>query len=216
MPDDLNNELLMQLVADSGPIPAECRTEVNTDADDLLLDFFNGTFFQVDDFTFGMSLDDQDAFSDAANASGGRGVGAAGQNKSPGPWIPFGKWKNGTVADNTAASFPLNIDEFSFTRRYDCASPVLFDKCGKSESLASAVLVKRKVVGGNMLQAYLRFDFKDVLLTHISWQDADVIKENVKFVFKEMKVQYKVQSSSGKLGAAGSANLTQPMATKGT
>jgi type VI protein secretion system component Hcp len=79
----------------------------------------------------------------------------------------------------------------------------LFEKCVKSQSFKTASLIKRKTVGGK-LESFLRFDFKDVLITHIDWQDAEVIKETVRFVFREITVQYRTQDHSGKLNAAGS------------
>jgi type VI protein secretion system component Hcp len=210
------NELLMQLVDMSGKfIPAECQTEVNTDYDDMVIEYVNGSFFQVDDFTFGMNVDDEDAASDAANTTGGRGSGAAGQNRAPGPQAPFAKWKSGTDSDAAATQYPLKVDEFSFTRRYDCASPVLFDKCGKSESLKYAYLVKRKVVGGIKLQSFLRFKFEQVLITHISWQDAEVMKETLRFVYRHLEIQYKRQLPDGSLGPVGSATLDPTVEMKG-
>lgn len=206
MASDDKTEVFMQLIQDSGLyLGAECRTEVSSDWDDLILDYENGSFFAVDDFSFGMNIDDKDPTADTTNAGGGRGVGAAGVNLAAGPQVKFGKWKSGTAEDvKKMVPFPVRMDEFSITRRYDRASPVLFEKCVTSDSFKSASLVKRKVVGGDMLQTFLRLDFKDVLITHIDWSDGETIKETVKFVFRAITVQYKTQKPDGKLNAAGS------------
>jgi type VI protein secretion system component Hcp len=205
--DDHNNEILMQMIdANGNTLAAESRTAITTDMDDLALDYTDGTFFTVDDFAFGMNIDDKDQTSDGANASGKQGVGAAGIGKTPGPTIDFGKWKSADPKDLKGFKFPLRMDQFSLTRRYDRLSPVLFEKCAISESLTSASMLKRKVVGGDLLQTFLRLDFTDVLITHIEWTDAEVIKETIKFVFRKLTVQYKTQKPSGKLNAAGSVS----------
>jgi type VI protein secretion system component Hcp len=208
MASEQSNELLMRMVISKADyLRAESRTVIAFESDDLAKDYNNGSFFSVDDFSFGMNIDDRDS----------EGVG--GQNKSSGPQVKFGKWKSASAEEIKAMSpFPLRMDEFSITRRYDCASPVLFQKCAKSESFQSASLIKRKAVG-DKLRSFLRFDFDDVLVTHIDWQDAEVIKETFKFVFRKMTVQYKTQAHSGTLNAANpvgsvswtyNANLRKP------
>jgi type VI protein secretion system component Hcp len=210
MASDDTNELLMRILDSNGNfIGAECKTDVSGDTDDLASDFTNGSFFQVDDFSFGMNIDDKDPTADASNAGGSGGVGATAQNKQAGPEVKFGKWKSGSAADIKAMiPFPLRMDEFSLVRRFDRASPVFFEKCATSDSFQKATLLKRKVVGAGQLQSFLRIDFDDVLITHIDWDDDDVIKETIKFVFRKITVQYKTQAQSGRLNPAGSISWT--------
>jgi len=200
---DESNELFMRMVDMSGnPILAECRTEVTTDGDDLIPDYFNGEFFAVDDFSFGLNIEDEDALADAGTAGGaGKSKSSAAAVTAKAPKGKFGKWKSATPDEIKAMKFQLKMDDLSITRRYDRASPVLFQRCARSEPLQSASLVKRKVVGSDMLQTFLRYDFKDVLVTHISFQDADVLKETVQMVFRELKIQYRPQSPDGTMGA---------------
>ncbi len=200
MADEHNNEILMQIVDTTGAIPAECRTELNTDWDDLVLDYTNGTFFAVDDFNFNMKLRDEDQATDSANTTGAPGVGAAGLGKQQGPHVDFGRWVKAPERDKLKTiKYPLTMEEFSITRRYDCASPVLFEKCARSAGFPSASIVKRKVVGGDKLQTFLRLDFVDVLITKIEWQDAEVVKETISFVFRELTFKYKTQKHNGTL-----------------
>ena len=193
MAGELSNEILMRLVDSNGNfLGAECQTEVTTTGDDLASDYNPGSFFAVDDFAFGMNIDDKDPTADSANTSGNKGVGATGKNVPAGPQVKFGKWKSATDEQlEEIKPYPLRMDEFSIIRRYDRASPVLFEKCATSDSFQSASMIKRKVVGEDKLQTFLRFDFSDVLITHIDWQDAEVIKETVKFVFRKITVKYK-------------------------
>jgi type VI protein secretion system component Hcp len=216
MASEQSNELLMRLVDSKGYLGAECRSEIDAKSDNLAKDYNPGSFFSVDDFAFGMNIDDKDPTADTTNTKGRDGVDVVAQNKSTGPQVKFGKWKSGSTDDiKKMVPFPVRMDEFSVTRRYDRASPVLFERCATSASFQTASLIKRKTVG-DKLESFLRFDFEDVLITHIDWQDAEVIKETVKFVFRKITVQYRAQAHSGRLDAAGSvswsydANLRKP------
>ncbi len=204
MADDYNSEVFMRLLDKDGkPILAECRTEVTSDGDDLIDDYLNGEFFAVDDFKIGVNVEDEDASSDAGTAGGsGKQDGANKSDKKKVPKAKFGKWKSATPEEIKAMKFQLKLDDLSITRRYDRASPVLFQKCAISEVLRSASVVKRKVVGEDMLQTFLRYDFKDLLVSHINFADAEVIKETIQFVFREIKVTYKPQNADGSLGDA--------------
>jgi len=223
--NDKGNDVLMRLMLTSGtPLYAECQTEVDTDLDDFVSDYYNGEFFEVTEFSFGMNLDDKDPASEAVNTAASATapahlapvpVGAGGAvkaasrmsfaeeiamkaaaraaNSSGPPTSKFARWKSATP-DEIASMPPyrLQMDEFSITRLYDKASPVLFEKCCNSDSIASASLVKRKLIGADMLRGFLRLDFKDLLVTHVEWQNEEVIKETFKFVFREITAQYRV------------------------
>jgi type VI protein secretion system component Hcp len=211
-----SNDVLMRVVAENGTaVPAECLTMVDPHDDDFLKGFTHGTFFEVEQFTFGMNIDDKDPTSDAVSDSSahapqaGGGLAApatarmapaamqavknADKDKKQGPTGKFARWKSATPEQIKAMKpYPVLMDEVSVTRLYDSASTVLFDKCCNSESLASVTLVKRRVVGADVegLRGYLRMEFKDVLLTHMEWENGDVPKETFKFVFRRLKVQY--------------------------
>lgn len=209
MADDLGNELLMQMIDMNGSaIEAESQTEVNDDTDKLLAGFINGTFFTVDDFAFGLNIDDQDPTSDAANIGGKAGVLSTSPTRQAGSQVKFGNWKRWKKGDlEKIPPFPVRMDEFAVTRAFDRASPVLFQSCARSTSFKSAVLVKRKIIGKAMLKTFLRMEFKDVLVTHVGWDDAEVIKETMRFVFRGVTLQYRQQSHDGSLlKAAGSVS----------
>jgi type VI protein secretion system component Hcp len=204
MADDYNNEVFMRLLDMNGkPILAECRTEVSSDDDDLIYDYENGEFFAVDDFKIGANVEDEDAATDAGTA-GGSGKQDSNQHKlkQKAPAAKFAKWKSATPAEVKNMKFQLKLDDLSITRRYDRASPVLFRMCARSEVLRSASVVKRKIVGDHRLQTFLRYDFKDLLVSRISFEDDEVIKETVQFVFRDIKVTYKTQEHDGSLGDA--------------
>jgi type VI protein secretion system component Hcp len=205
MSDSKGTELLMQMNTTKGnPIQAESQIALANAADPLLTGFQEGKFFSVDDFAFGMNIDDQDATADPTNMSGAQGVGPAGKRRSS-PKVKFGKWKTAPQEELRNMDFPLRMDEFSITRGFDRASPVLFQSCARSLSFQSAALIKRKTFGGKELQTFFRLDFEGVLVTHVGWDDAEVIKETMRFVFRTVTVQYRRQAHDGTLAPAGSA-----------
>lgn len=219
MAGDRSNEVYMRILnndgkgGDGSPVPAECATEISTDLDDLVSDYFNGEFFAIEDFRFGMNLEDSDAKTKSGKDGKDKPVNKAGVEKLSGHQPKFGKFKTATAAeinewrrftnkDNKPRPFQLRVDEFGITRRYDKASPILFHHCAASIAFPSASIVKRKTIGDDTLGAYLRFDFKDLLITKISFEDSEEMKENIRFIFREMTVQYRPQGQDGKLGKA--------------
>ncbi len=222
MADERANEILMQLVDSAGrKLEAESQVVVDSTKDPLLAGFALGNCFVIDDFGFGMNIDDQDAAADVTNTSGNPDVDERRIRASSGPSVKWGKWKSGSPAEiKKIVPFPLRMDEFSMTRRFDKASPVLFQCCARSTTFKSAAMVKRKTVGKldgtdrYGLQSFLRFDFTDVLVTHVGWDDAEVIKETIIFVFRGLTVQYCQQRHDGKLKAPGSVSWNFATALK--
>jgi type VI secretion system Hcp family effector len=227
MADEPKTEMFMMITDESGnPIYAQCQTQLDSQ-DDLVQDFARGTYFQVDDFKFGMNIDDKDPASNkevnqasplVATRTGSsiEKSSALGDTKvvSAGSGPKFGKWKSATDDDVKKMKYPVKMDEVTITRRYDRASPVLFEKCALSETLTTAVLVKRKVIGNSTLQTFFRIDFTNVLITKIDLEDEATIKETLHIIFRDIVVSYRKQLHDGTLGPAGSANWNYELSTK--
>jgi len=209
---DTSSDILMRVLltpGQNGYLPAECQTEVTTDEDSFVEDYYNGQFFEVKEFDFGLKIEDTDKAKDAVNPGSGHpdapppptggGINAAALqaaraklNSVPDKQGPFARWKSATPEQIDAMPpYMPEMQEFSVTRLYDKASPVLFEKCCNSVSLDSISLVKRKQIGTNMLRGFLRMDFREVLVTHIQWDNAEVMKETFRFVFRHVKVKYR-------------------------
>jgi type VI protein secretion system component Hcp len=202
------SDLLMKLVTTGGQGIAAGATSTLVKDDKLLADFWAGKFFEVEDFGLGLELND---FETAGTANTGQTQQAAVQLGKFASWRDLRK----TTAQIQEISFPVDMEPFSFTRLIDRASPLLFENCANSISFASATLVKRKVTGQKLaLQAFLRMDFKDVLIVGISWDDGDIIKEKCKFICRGVTVQYRRQASDGTLAAPASAEWEQQMALR--
>lgn len=198
-------------------------------SDDLTKDLKIGQLFELDDFSLGLGIEDRDdAAQDKALdvkfvkrldsmlkshdkyqdkymaddagkeilAHGDRVAGLAGklQQKSR---RKFDDWLSGN--DAPIDGFPLDFQAFEFSRWLDGASIELFDACCNSRTLQKAAVVKRK--SGTGQRAYLRIDFKKILIVSLNWDvDDEGIKEKVKFICRGATVKYRPQLATGALG----------------
>jgi type VI protein secretion system component Hcp len=201
---DKTTDILMWIKDDSGPVHGESTTAFDKH-DDFTKDFEKHKFFELEDFDFGIGLDDSDSSSkSSAQPPRHSGTPAPNQNTVQAPRGPkFSNWIQG----GPSASYPIQMEEVAITREIGAASPVLFQKCFKTLECKSAALVMRKVGGLAVAQSdagkhiaalpFLRIDFSPVLITTISWDVGDYIKEKLKFVCRNVQVQYRVQTHHG-------------------
>jgi type VI protein secretion system component Hcp len=194
-------DLLMKFVEKgcTDAIDAECQTTVDP-KDDLLLGFKTGKFFEVDEFNFGVGLEDDDSAEKAKTPPSAHA-----------PRTRFTNWLRGETK-----KYPVDLEPFTFSRQMDQASPLLFDRCCNSISFASATLIKRKAASTDASgRAFLRIDFEDVLVIGVDWDSGDVVKEKCKFICRGVKVQYKPQMPDGTLGGKVPGEWHRTMPTKG-
>jgi len=202
-------DLLMKFVKEGDAINAECQTTVDL-KDDLLHDFKAGKFFEIDEFNFGVGLEDDDAAGEKAGEKYGEKLKAA-QGAHASPRTRFTNWLRGETK-----KYPVDLEPFTFSRQMDQASPLLFEMCCNSQSFASVTLIKRKAAGTDVsARAFLRIDFKDVLVIGVDWDSGDVVKEKCKFICRDVEIQYKPQTPDGTLGAAVPGNWKRNMPKKG-
>ena len=193
-------DLLMKFVKGSDAIDAECQTTVDS-KDDLLHDFKAGKFFEIDEFNFGVGLEDDDSAGDKPKPA----------VVAHAPRTRFTNWLRGEQK-----AYPVDLEPFTFSRQMDQASPLLFEMCCNSQSFASATLIKRKAAGTDVSgRAFLRIDFKDVLVIGVDWDSGDVVKEKCKFICRGVEVQYKPQTPDGTLGGKVPGEWHRTMPTKG-
>jgi len=94
----------------------------------------------------------------------------------------------------------LDLGDVSVDRAIDRASPLLMHAALTATPFAGATIVKRRAGGDTRSgKAYLRIDYTDVLITKISWSDGDLVKEKLTFIYRGVKVQYRMQDPSGRL-----------------
>jgi type VI protein secretion system component Hcp len=201
-------DVLMKMVTlDGQGVPAGATSLLKKD-DKLLFDFWAGTFFEVDEFSLGLELEDFET-------KGSANPGAAASTAAPGG--SFSSWRDArkSTTDLKSIVFPVAMDPFSFTRMIDRASPVLFQNCANSVGFASATLVKRKPTGQQLaMQGFLRLDFKDVLIVKISWIGGKLQQEKCEFICRGLTIQYRQQNADGTLAAAQAADWEQKMALR--
>jgi type VI protein secretion system component Hcp len=206
-------DLLMKFVAQGGEaLNAECQTTVDP-KDDLLHDFKTGKFFEIDEFNFGAGLEDHDS---AAEKPSDKLGGKYGEKLKPGLGAHASRARFTNWLSGEQKVYPVDLEPFTFSRQMDQASPLLFKMCCNSISFASATLIKRKAASTDVSgRAFLRIDFKDVLVIGVDWDSGDVVKEKCKFICRGVKVQYKPQMPDGTLGAAVPGEWHRMMPKKG-
>jgi type VI protein secretion system component Hcp len=199
------------MIADKGTgIAAEGLSEIDT-SDAFTKDFVAGKFFEIEDFGLGIDLDDTDSSSKGNSQT--PGVQPTKETEAMKAKGKFAKWTQGlTVSAGQGAlsnMFPIQMEPFSFTRRIDMASPLMFQRCFLTKPFDTAVLVMRKT-GGRAAGAnkniasipFLRIEFKPVLIIAMDWDADEVVKEKCKFVCREITVRYRPQNHDGTLGDA--------------
>ncbi len=200
-----SSDLLMKLVGPKGDLPAGGQAFIDP-KDTMSNDFKTGKYFELESFDLGFEVNDFET-DDKAPAS------------PRNAWVVGGKFANWRTPrdDNKPPqiSFPVEADEFSFSRLIDQASPQIFQSCANSESFIQAVIVKRrpafagalpvgigKTEAVSDLRGFLRIEFNEVLITGLSWDDGEMVKEKCKFICRSVLVRYRPQASSGSLADA--------------
>jgi len=185
-------------------------------------------FCRIQDFTFSVGIEDSESGS-GGEAESGTKVGAsentlhgtrgtapgkgqkggtggkgttgkpAGRSRQFKHFMDFG----GSEADPNTGSigYPPSLQPITVSRQMDVMSAALLKECLNCRPLKRVIIVKRKFTGSkDNYEAYLRLEFIDCLLTEVEWDDDEIIKEKVKFVYRELKTQYKPQDMAGNLG----------------
>jgi type VI protein secretion system component Hcp len=193
-------DILMMMKANGTAIDAEGFSTFDSETG-WTDDFQTGKFFEIDDFDLGLGLVDQDS------SAPPKGTQAHNSEKEKSRTGKFSKWVQAVANVSPTPGqqiYPVQMDEFSFSRQTDCASPILFKNCFKAIPFDSAAVIVRKA-GGLQGQShhvgrglpFLRVDFKYVLMTDISMDCGDVIKEKCKFVCRQVQVKYRMQKPDG-------------------
>jgi len=171
MADESTDVLMTFIQTDGSGLEAECASKWNS-ADSMSNDFTTGTFFELEDFSFGGGLeltDDsaRDKFSAGSNGSersneltprddpgkqgkeGGKDRRDRGERKckaaSGGRGTKFEAYVQGL--NGWEKKLKLDVPEISVSRQMDKCSPLLFQSCMTMQAFRRAVIVKRKIIG---------------------------------------------------------------------
>lgn len=118
--------------------------------------------------------------------------------------------------------YGCDLEEVTISRKVDCMSLELLELCGKQQAIDYIIVVRRKPVGTSRggstsnsgpkeFKAYLRYKFSEVLLTGVEWEDGEVVKEKVKFIYRTIETKYKPQQDDGSLAASIGADYEYPI-----
>ena len=208
--DDTSFDIAMLFVLkDGSAVWAESTMDKFPD-DPLMQDFqpitdYNdySNFFEVTEFSFSLAVKAAEESVGAMSRPGaGNNQHQAHASSADGA---FDRWRSAVESEYRKIKFPLSFDTFSFSRVIDGASPTFFQACARQESFRSAALIKR-VSGsrvstkGRQALAFMRFDFRDVMLKSLSWDDGDLVTERCTFTCKEFDFRYRQQNPDGSLG----------------
>ncbi len=210
MSDKPTSDIVMKFVdKDGNPVWAESTLSV-LKADPFMAGFEPigsydeySNFFEVTTFNYNITVkpDDENV---GAMSQHGSAVNAGFPGRPPAAQDQFSRWRSAKNDEYKKMKFPIEFDTFTFTRIIDGASPAFFRACCYQESFKTAALVRRVatgVRGGTERSAagFLRLDFKDVLITSISWDDGELVTENVEFICKHLQVRYRQQQADSSL-----------------
>jgi type VI protein secretion system component Hcp len=222
MADKDSIDVLMTFIDKNGNgVAAEGTSKWDKDDTDMMKDFQDGKFFEVDDFTFGFNLGGNEARSgESGSSSSSRNTAENVLHSRDGKESNSESQKTAQKAAQSSEQFDKYIEtgEIKFkakpetitvTRQMDIASVRFLQSCVNYTPFQKAVLVKRKFTGGfDFHEAYLRLEFQQPLIVGVEWDEGDVVKEKLKFVYRGIVVAYRPQNPDGTLGDARSANWT--------
>ena len=102
-----------------------------------------------------------------------------------------------------AGAGKVNVQDVSFTKYVDSASPKLMKACADGSHFADALLTVRKA-GGTPVE-YIKIKMSEVFVTAVSTGGSggeDRLTENVSLNFAKVNVDYTPQDEKGKPGTA--------------
>ena len=194
---ELASDILMIVAGKKGRLQAEGTTDFAQRASkDLSSDFF-APIFELRKFDFSVGTN--------ASLTHGKKEGEAAEGAAPGSVKPAAAPK----AKDPRADI-VDIQPVGFTRLFDAASTQLFSALVNCETIPSISIIKRKAAGTkNSGEAYLRFDFKEVLMITLDWKESsDLVEETGTFIYRKLKVSYRPQKADGSLGSINQIDWT--------
>lgn len=233
-------DILMKIRKEGGFLGVAGETGIVIDrGDELTKDFSDGKYIAISNFRFGISLVDEDPPTDPnkqepkTNVPKPHTVVATRQNETQGEDSDrheiqrdgkFKRFMQGkALSSGSKRLYPVAFDEVSIEREIDNTAPSLLQTCFNVKDVAELSIVKRRSAGQDLagkagVVPYFRVDFKDVLLTDISYQIGETtLTETLKFVFREVSVKYRPQNNDGSPGdvvPAGPLSLANPSDAK--
>ncbi len=112
----------------------------------------------------------------------------------------FGVTQKGSqAAGGGGGAGKCQVQDFSFVKKYDKASPVLWQKCCTGDHIANTNFVVRKA-GGEQLE-YIKMKFIDVIITSVTMGGSgedEIPMETINFSATEYHIDYQEQDKTGR------------------
>ncbi len=104
-------------------------------------------------------------------------------------------------AGSGAASGRVSISSFNIMKKFDVASPSLFNQCCLGKHFTGAVVVLAKAGGSAVPVEFINYTFTEVYVESIQWSGSaggdDTPTESVSFAFGKVMVTYTQQGAEG-------------------
>jgi type VI secretion system secreted protein Hcp len=120
----------------------------------------------------------------------------------------WGEHQSGTHAGGGGGGAgKVNMQDFSFTKKIDKSSPVLFLRCAAGTHIKEALLTCRKA--GGEQQEYMQIKMSDLLVSSYQVTGSSgggiIPMEQISLNFAKIEYEYKPQKADGSLDAAAKA-----------
>jgi type VI secretion system secreted protein Hcp len=116
----------------------------------------------------------------------------------------FGATQTGSMAfGGGGGSGKVSVGDLNITKRFDKASPKLFEALGTGKHIKEAILTLKKA-GGDKAVEYLNYKISDILISSVQWggaSDGEYPTEQVSINFAKIEIVYTEQDDKGVAGA---------------
>jgi type VI secretion system secreted protein Hcp len=94
----------------------------------------------------------------------------------------------------------VSFGAFSFSKKTDASSPLLFQACASGQHIKDGLLTLRKA-GGDTALEYLKFGFQEMFIESIQWAGSsggdDTPMESCSFAYGVYTIDYQPQNAKG-------------------
>jgi type VI secretion system secreted protein Hcp len=116
----------------------------------------------------------------------------------------FGATQTGSMAfGGGGGSGKVSIGDLNVVKRFDKASPKLFEALGTGKHIKEAILTLKKA-GGDKSVEYLNYKMTDIMISSVNWggaSDGEYPTETLSINFAKIEVVYTEQDNKGVAGA---------------
>lgn len=129
----------------------------------------------------------------------------------------FGASQTGSMAfGGGGGSGKVSVGDLEITKRFDKASPKLFESLSTGKHIKEAILTLKKA-GGDKSVEYLNFKMTDIIISRVNWGgigEGEYPTEQVHINFAKIEIVYTEQDAKGVAGPKTRAGFDVKLNTK--